>query len=103
MGRTCDYIIGSNGEFLHWAYFWHLVFDSKIAETRDLKKFQIVQESDSSLLIRLVSNRLSAKEEAFLREDLINRLGDMSVKLSYESAIENSSTGKYRPVVNKLL
>lgn len=102
-GRTCDYVIGVNGQFLHWAYFWHLFFDSNIAESRKLRKFQILQNSATSLLIKLVATSLSEKEKEFIRGDITNRLGVMKIEFSYESDIENSKTGKYRPVINKLL
>jgi phenylacetate-CoA ligase len=104
LGRTCDYITGINGQYLHWAYFWHLVFESNIAENRNLRKFQIIQNSASGLLIKLVSNALSDEEEEFLRSDIKKRLGEeMSIVFSYEPDIENSANGKYRPVINKLL
>lgn len=103
MGRTCDYIIGLNGQFLHWAYFWHLIFDSNVAENRNLRKFQIVQTTKSNLLIRLVSDILTPEEEGFFLSDIKKRLGEMTLEFSYESNIENTKTGKYRPVINKLL
>lgn len=103
IGRTCDYVIGVNGQFLHWAYFWHLFFDSNVANNRNLKKFQIVQNTKANLLIRLVANSLSAEEKEFIKSDIKTRLGDMAIEFSYESDIENTKTGKYRPVINKLL
>jgi phenylacetate-CoA ligase len=61
MGRTCDYVIGINGQFLHWAYFWHLIFDSNVAKNRNLRKFQIVQNTKTNLLIRLIADSLSVR------------------------------------------
>lgn len=103
MGRTCDYVIGEHGQFLHWAYFWHLFFDSNIAESRSLRKFQIVQQSGTELKIRLVSSHLSQAESGFIITDIRKRLGNLKVEFSYESDIENTKTGKYRPVVNYFL
>lgn len=103
MGRTCDYITGVNGEFLHWAYFWHLFFDSHVAEKRNLRKFQVVQKSKDKLLIRLVCDLLSKDEEGVLTKNMKDRLGDMNVVYSYEDDIENSASGKYRPVINEIL
>jgi phenylacetate-CoA ligase len=103
MGRTCDYVTGINGQFLHWAYFWHLIFESKIARDRNLKKFQIVQNSYNKLLIRLVASTLSVMEEEFIISDIKTRLGEMDIRFSYESDIENTVTGKYKPVINRLL
>jgi len=103
MGRTCDYMIGMNGEFLHWAYFWHLFFDSEIAEKRSLKKFQIVQEAKDRLLVRLVCDNLSNAEQLLLTTNIRQRMGAISISYSFEEDIENAASGKYRPVVNKLL
>jgi phenylacetate-CoA ligase len=103
MGRTCDYITGMNGEFLHWAYFWHLFFDSAIAEKRDLRKFQIVQTSPNDLKIRLVANPLDDEERQVLIDNIQSRVGKMNIIFSFEPDIENSASGKYRPVINHLL
>lgn len=103
LGRSCDYVIGLNGQFLHWAFFWHLIFDSNVAEKRNLRKFQIVQKAKDSLLIKLVADSLTIEEKEFIITNLKTRLGDMRIEFSYETEIENTLTGKYRPVINKLL
>lgn len=103
MGRTCDYVIGINGQFLHWAYFWHLIFDSQIANKRNLRKFQIMQNTKTNLLIRLVADPLSNEEMEFIRTDIEKRLGDINIEFLYESDIANAKSGKYRPVINNLL
>lgn len=103
MGRTCDYVTGLNGEFLHWAYFWHLIFDSNVAKTRKLRKFQVVQSATDEIKIRFVAEHLSQKEEEFIISNIRKRLGNIKVNFSYEHNIENSITGKYRPVINKLI
>ena len=103
MGRTCDYIIGLNGEFLHWAYFWHLIFDSNIAKNRNLRKFQIIQSSQKDLQIKLVCEMLSADEKTFILTDIKKRVGDMNIEFSYVENIENTATGKYRPVINDVI
>jgi phenylacetate-CoA ligase len=103
MGRTCDYIIGVNGEILHWAYFWHLFFDSKVADKRNLRKFQVVQRTKYELLIRFVADMLSDEEKQVLIDNIQSRLGSIQVVFYFEDDIENSPSGKYRPVINNLL
>ena len=103
MGRTCDYIIGINGKFLHWAYFWHLIFDSNIALKRNLKKFQIVQETETDIVVNFVADNLNQEEESFIKNDIKNRLGNMIITIVYKESIENSKTGKYRPVINLII
>ncbi|HAF29704.1 MAG TPA: hypothetical protein DCG75_11720 [Bacteroidales bacterium] len=103
MGRTCDYITGINGQYLHWAYFWHLIFDSDIAKNRNVKKFQIVQENNDRILVRLIADTLTEDEERFLITDIQKRIGKVNISIAYEDHIENSKTGKYRPVINHML
>jgi len=103
MGRTCDYVVGIQGQFLHWAYFWHLIFDSHVAEKRNLRKFQIVQRTPHTIVMRLVADPLSNEEIDFITSDIKKRLGNMEITINYEKDIENTATGKYRPVINHLL
>jgi phenylacetate-CoA ligase len=103
MGRTCDYVIGLNGEYLHWAYFWHLVFDSGIAKNRDLKKFQIVQESKDTIVFKYIASSLNSMEIKSMTDNIQSRLGKIEVVFQQEIEIPNTSSGKYRPVINKLI
>ncbi len=103
LGRVCDYIIGINGEYLHWAYFWHLVFDSGISEKYDLRKFQIVQKNREAIVFRYVAKKLSMEDERKLTDNIRYRLGDIKITFVQENNIENSKSGKYRPVINELL
>jgi phenylacetate-CoA ligase len=103
MGRTCDYVLGVNGQYLHWAYFWHLVFDSGISKKRDLKKFQIVQESQDTLIFKYVAEPLDLNETKVMSDNIKSRLGDMEIRFDRESDIPNTESGKYRPVINKLI
>lgn len=103
LGRTCDYVIGLNNEYLHWAYFWHLFFDSNIAHNRNLKKFQIVQRSNKSMNIKLVCDELSLDEKNILISDIQKRLGRIDIIFTFHNEIENSVSGKYRPVLNELV
>jgi phenylacetate-CoA ligase len=103
MGRTCDYIIGIENQFLHWAYFWHLLFDSEIAEKRNLKKFQVVQNDRYNIILRIICDKMTNIEENNLIDNMKQRVGNMNIVIAYETEIENTKTGKYRPVINKLL
>ncbi|MFA7098347.1 MAG: hypothetical protein WC383_17920 [Gammaproteobacteria bacterium] len=102
-GRICDYVVGANDEYLHWAYFWHLVFDSGITQRRDLKKFQIIQSSKEEIIFKYVADKLSPQEEKVISDNIQSRLGGIKVRFSQEDDIPNAATGKYRPVINELL
>ena len=103
LGRTCDYVTGVNGEFLHWAYFWHLVFDSGIAGKRNLLKFQVVQKSTNNIEFHYIADELSLQEKISISDNMKDRLGDMNIEFIQEKCIENSPSGKYRPVINEML
>lgn len=103
MGRTCDYLVGINGQVLHWAYFWHLLFDTNIAINRNLVKFQIIQKEADRIVFRTVSDPLSTIDKETLVEMIKGKMGDMQVEFIQEAEIENSPSGKYRPVINELL
>jgi len=103
MGRTCDYLIGANGQTLHWAYFWHLLFDTNIAIDRNFVKFQIVQKEPDLILFRTVSDPLTDADKETLIRMIRQKMGDMRVEFNLEEDIPNTASGKYRPVVNELL
>ncbi len=103
MGRTCDYLIGTNGQTLHWAYFWHLLFDTNIAIDRNFVKFQIVQKEPDLILFRTVSDPLTDADKETLIRMIHQKMGDMRVEFNLEEDIPNTASGKYRPVINELL
>ncbi len=103
LGRKCDYIIGLNGEYLHWAYFWHLIFDSKIAERRDLRKFQVIQKCLDTIEFHYVADKLSSDEMNIITDNIRNHIGNVNIDFIQEEDIPNSKSGKYRPVINNLI
>lgn len=103
IGRTCDNVVGVNGQILHPSFFWLLIYDSNVANNKNLRKFQIVQNSKTNLLIRLVADPLSDEEKELIISDIKKRMGDMTIEFSYEPEIENTETGKYRAVINKII
>jgi phenylacetate-CoA ligase len=99
LGRTCDYIVGVNGEKLHWAYFWHLMFDTEIALKRNIIKFQVLQTNPNQILYRTVGDMLTEKDQNTIKELMIKKLGTIEIVFVNEKDIENAPSGKYRPVV----
>lgn len=103
LGRTCDYLVGLDGQTLHWAYFWHLLFDTEIAIRRNFIKFQIIQKSPDCLVFRTVSDPIHEDEKELLRSMIKGKMGEMKIDFVLENDIENTKSGKYRPVINELL
>lgn len=103
LGRTCDYLIGTEGQTLHWAYFWHLLFDTEIAIKRNFIKFQIVQKTKDQIKFRTISDPLTPEDKSILINRIRDKMGDMKVEFILETDIENTASGKFRPVINELL
>lgn len=103
VGRTSDYLYGVNGVNVHWGYIFHLLWDSKMALRRNFKKFQLVQVSSDELIFRHVSDELTPKDMDLIVKTTIDKLGDMKVRFVREIDIENSKSGKYRWVENRLI
>ncbi len=104
MGRTCDYISCSDGKQLHWAYFWHLLFDTGIAAKRNMVKFQVLQNNINELNFRIVSNPLQKEDKDIIVNNMKMFIGkDIKVTFIQEKDIENAKSGKYRPVINNMI
>ena len=103
LGRTCDYLTCTDGKQLHWAYFWHLLFDTNIAVKRKMKKFQVLQKSVSQIDFRIVSDPLDSTDKEILEGYIREKLGNVNVTFIQEMEIEPSVSGKFRPVVNLTL
>jgi hypothetical protein len=88
---------------LHWAFFWHLLFDTNIAIDRNFVKFQIIQKAPDLLFFRTVSDPLNQRDKETLCDLIRGKMGDMKVEFVLEQDIENSASGKFRPVINELL
>lgn len=99
MGRTSDYLYLYNGKKVHWGLFLHLLFDTGVAETRNMKKFQIRQDSPDSVVIRMISDPLTKMDKAKICTYINNNIGELKIEFIQEREIENAPSGKYRPVV----
>ena len=99
MGRTSDYLYLYNGKKVHWGLFLHLLFDTGVAKNRNMKKFQIRQDSPNTLVFRMISDPLTAIDKGKIVDYITSNLGDLSIIFIQENEIENAPSGKYRPVV----
>ncbi|MCK5018418.1 MAG: phenylacetate--CoA ligase family protein [Candidatus Peribacteraceae bacterium] len=102
MGRTCDIIYGKNGNKLHWAYFYHLMFETNIAVKRNMIKFQIEQKTEKDIIIRFVADKFSEEDKKILKNEVISIIGDMNVEIINVDDIPLAKSGKYRPIISKI-
>lgn len=88
---------------MHSFYLWKIIYETNIGPLRNLVKFQAVQNEVDKILLRIVAQRFTKEEENLLSRLLKEKLGPVDIEYKYEANIENSSSGKYRPVINNLL
>jgi len=100
LGRSGDIVIGLNGRRLHPEFFTHLINESGIGGRRELRRYQVVQESANRIVWRMVCQPLLAEEERRLSEILREYLGPMDIRVENVEQISASASGKYRYVVN---
>lgn len=98
-GRAHDFIKGENGQFIHGQFFTHLVvFEAGI------EKYQIVQKSLSSLVVKLIVNsEYSATDtEIALYRGISNVLGHVNVNFEYVDKIPLTPSGKHRWIISEV-
>ncbi|MCB5228737.1 MAG: hypothetical protein LHW44_01515 [Candidatus Cloacimonetes bacterium] len=101
-GRVVDYIYGHNGEKLHSSYIWKILFESGIGQKIALQKFQVLQKQDKALKFRYVGKQMSKEDELMLTQLVTEKLPQIRINYIQEADIENSKSGKYRPVISEI-
>lgn len=100
VGRLCDTIVCPGGRLIHGGFFNNLFFGRD-----EVKQFQVVQENETDLVVRLVL--AEGTELGPLQDDLTGILhehGDPALNVSFETLdhIATSASGKYRITISKL-
>lgn len=103
LGRTCDIVDGVNGQHVHSYYFASLFGALGWVQTHGLTQFQIIQENEQNLRVRLViRDRPSIMEKQRLLDKLNEFLGPMQFQVEYCEYLEPSPSGKFRWTINRL-
>jgi phenylacetate-CoA ligase len=94
-GRTFE-ILTFGGRFLHGHFFAHLFLGYK-----DVRKFQIVQESDKLLVIKIVAPHRDIDLKPIL-ERIQEQVGpEVNIEVAFVDDIPPLKSGKYRYTINK--
>lgn len=102
-GRTLDNLTGVNGKKIHGYYFASLFGELNWREKYGLEQFQIIQESEKNMEIRLlIENKPEKFDEEKLTSILKEYLGEMNIKIEYNKALEKTISGKLRWTINKV-
>lgn len=102
IGRISDNFLSPSGKLVATCNIgWHIAH-----VTRNVKQFQVIQESTSEFLIRLVSDEENKKyNEQNLIELIYGLLGsaNINIKFEYYNEILPEKNGKYRATVSKVV
>ncbi len=102
-GRIGDIICTPTGVALHPEFFTHLLNESKISFKYNLKKYQVIQESQLELIWNLVLDRkLNNNDKKSLEMYIEKFLPAMDVKINIVDEIPNEKSGKFIYVKSKI-
>jgi len=97
IGREYDFIKNSEGKLFHGEYFMY-IFEEIKKKDLGVKQFQVIQKSESSLLIKIIpSNNYSERTAVLIRKRIIESMGE-SIKVKFEMVdkIPREKSGKMR-------
>ena len=96
-GREDDIFISSDGSFVHGHYFNHIV-----RNLEGIKQFQIIQHDRTSLTLNVVKDHnFNDDVKESLRNEIINKMGNVNLKINYVEDIPPSSSGKIRYAIRE--
>ncbi len=94
-GRSSD-ILTFGGKFIHGEYFTHLFYGQP-----GVKQFQVIQETEKNLLIKIVSSGSYFDPEQIVTT-IQEKLGPkVEIKIDFMDTIAPLKSGKYRFTINK--
>lgn len=99
-GRIRDFVVLSDGRYIHGAFFNHL---EALYQSDWIGKYQVVQESLNHLIIRITCTRPPSEVELDLIRNSICKglMPDMQIDFDL-SGIELAPSGKFRLVMSKV-
>jgi len=96
VGRVTDMLYLPDDRMLPGEFFPHLLKDFPVAE------FQVVQEEDRSLIIRIVRRQgYAPQHEEHIRRIVTEHVYGLPMRFEYVDAIDRTRTGKLRPVISR--
>jgi len=101
-GRTSDNLHTSSGLPVHWGYFHHLLIYTGIGTVRNMIKFQVVQEPNLDILLKIQSDTLNSEDKNLLIRKIREKFGNIGVEIENVDAIPSGESGKFKAVISKL-
>lgn len=98
-GRRLDEIVATDGRLISGVFFPHLM-----KEFPEVEKFQIIQKTVSSILVKIVSTAgFGGENLEFCRSEIRKVAGEeVRVEFEFVESIPLTSSGKYRVTISEL-
>jgi phenylacetate-CoA ligase len=98
-GRVVDIIVSPSGKLLHGEFFTHLFY-----KTQGVRQFQVIQETEQDLSIKIVPGEGFSRETFCFLEQALHEYGDDRFVPHFETCdhIPLSASGKYRFVISRI-
>ena len=103
LGRAYDAIVTPDGRKYHGEFFMY-VFEELRRQGGQFTQFQVIQEDESSLVVRIVADRsLRERLESELRLQLKSHLPQMAITFEWVDRIPRLASGKAQVIANNWL
>ncbi len=99
-GRIIDWFVGSDGRIVYGDFFTHLFYTAQ-----NVKQFQVLQETEGEIFIKLVLNDPALDMEAFYQDytrQVRKTMGDIGVHFSIVEDIPVEPSGKRAYTISKI-
>ena len=98
VGRVLDIVYLPGGGMVHGGFFFLVIEEHPVIE------FQIVQDEDFSLTVRIVkAEGYTARDDEHIRKMMAEHVQGIPIRYEYVTSIDRTPTGKLRPVLSKAL
>lgn len=99
-GRTTDILFTPEGKNVHGWFFLYIFWDYG----KGIKEYQVVQETLKKIAIKIVPEEgFDESQLNCIREVVSKRSPGWEIEFKYVDAVERSSAGKYKFIINDLV
>ena len=99
LGRTMEILVSATGEFIIAPFFGRL---EHIFEARDIKQYQIVQETPTKMVVRIIPGKTYTSEDTkIIRKAMRSIMGDLEIEVKLVDSIAKSKSGKRQVIIRK--
>jgi len=99
LGRTMEILVSATGEFIIAPFFGRL---EHIFGARDIKQYQIVQETPTKIVVRIIPGRTYTSEDtSIVIKAMRSLMGNLEIEVKLVDSIAKSKSGKRQVIIRK--